>query len=475
MPAKKLKIAAAAIVVVVLAGAAWWWFFGLSRQQVAELISVQGEVSIDGEAITQPGWTGQAAGRTLSAGADGFAAIRLSDGSVTQVTPGARLTVARARQNAGGSNFTVDLKLDAGEVLRDVPSAAPGVKRESNLITPAVNVGVRGTYYLVRSAGDATRVMVHRGAVALGNAADTLTENYGTVAAAAKPPEPPSVLLPPPGLAQPAQSQQQNQATVEFKWQPVAQASAYSLEIARDAQFRDLVLRRRTTAPGLVLDAPLPHDARYYWRVASYDNRDLQGRGAEPRLMHYKYHHTAGRARAKQGDAKGAFDFYHRAEIGYATDAQLLKDIGWAYYLSSNLPKARDYYDRSLGQDGTDLEARIQRGRVLFWLKELAAAQADYEKVLAVTPADMDAAWGLAEVEIAQGRGREALVHLEQVLAKFPEHEYALLSAGKAALALGDNDRARQYLARELKLRPSNAAALDLYSRVQRKPLPPER
>ena len=143
VPTKKLKIAAAAIVVV-LAGAAWWWFFGLSRQQVAELISVQGEVSIDGEAMTQPGWTGQAAGRTLSAGADGFAAIRLSDGSVTQVTPGARLTVARARQNAGGSNFTVDLKLDAGEVLRDVPSSAGGVTGAAYQVVGAAHANVDG-------------------------------------------------------------------------------------------------------------------------------------------------------------------------------------------------------------------------------------------------------------------------------------------------------------------------------------------
>ena len=472
---KKLKLAAALGTVIALA-AAWWWFFGLSRHQGAELISVQGEVRIDGEALTRPGWKGEAGGREISVGADGFAALRLADGSVTQLTPGARLTVTRARQSANGKRFEVDLKLDAGEVLREVPAPEAGVVRESNLITRAANVGVRGTSYLVRSEGDVSRVMVHRGAVALegGGVSANLGENYGTVAAAAKPPEAPSVLLPPPGLAQPGPSQQHTGAALEFKWQAVAQAKGYVLEIARDEQFRDLVLRRRAADTGLALTAPLPHDARFFWRVASLDGRDLQGRASEPRPLHYKYFHTAAKVRAGQSDANGALNLYRQAEVGYARDPALLKDIGWAHYIGSDLPKARAYYDRALALDGTDLEARIGRGRVLFWLKDLAAAQADYEKVLSVTPADLDATWGLAEVEIAQGRHREALAHLDQVLARFPAHEYALLSAAKASLALGDQDRAREFLMRELKIRPANRAAADLYSQVQRKPLPPE-
>ncbi len=473
---RNTKFGIAGLAVCAAAVVGWWWFFGMSREQTAELVSVQGAINIDGAAVTEPGWKGPAKGRQIAAGADGFATIRLADGSLTQLTPGTRLTVAAARQSADGTQFRVDLKLDGGEVLRDVPSPAPGVTRESNLVTPVANIGVRGTYYLVRSDAGASRVMVHRGAVVLGNGADAakLTENYGTVAALAKAPEPPSVLLPPPGLAEPAGSQQQTAAAIQFTWQVVPQAKAYVLEIARDAQFRDLVLRQRASLPTVSLTAPLPHDARFYWRVASLDGRDLLGRGSEPRLMHYKYFHTAGKARVKTGDAKGALELYQRAETGYNSDPVLLKEIGWAHYLASNLPAARTYFDRAITLDGTDLEARIQRGRVLYWLKDLAAAQADYDKVLATAPDDLDAVWGLAEVERAQGRQIEALAHLDRVLAKFPQHEYALFGAAQAALALGQKDRARELLARELKLRPAHANAAALYSQLQRKPLPPE-
>lgn len=466
----------AATVLALCAIAAWWWWFGLSRQQQAELISVQGEIKINGEAITAPGWSGAAAGREIAAGPDGFAAIRLADGSVTQLTPGARLTITKARQSAGGKQFQTDFKLDAGEVLRSVPAPEPGVKRESNLVTQTANVGVRGTVYLVRSDAASSRVMVHRGAVALeaGGSALPLGENYGTVAEAARPPQPPSVLLPPPTLAGPAPSHQSTVAQPQFTWQAVPQARAYNIEIARDEQFRDLVLRQRASAPAFALTAPLPHDARYFWRVAAVDQRELTGRGSEPRALHYKYFHVAAKARVKQADAKGALELYRHAETGYARDPALLKDIGWAHYVASDLPRARQYLDRAIGIDATDLEARIQRGRVLYWQKDLAAAQADYESVLKVTPADMDAMWGLAEVEIAQGRQREALAHLDQVLAKFPEHEYALFSAAKASLALGDKERARGLLARELKLRPGNTAASEVYAQMQRKPLPPE-
>lgn len=459
-------------------GLAWWWFFGLSRQQAVELINVQGDVKIDGAGIVQPGWQGSAGGREIVAGADGFAAIRLADGSVTQLTPGARLTITKARQSADAKRFVVELKLDAGEVLRNVPPPDAGVKRESNLVTNAAVIGVRGTVYLVRSDGDASRVMVHRGAVAIEGGADAaaipLSENYGTVAQAAKAPERPSVLLAPPSLTEPQPSQMQSLVQIGFRWQPVPEAREYSLEIARDEQFRDLVLRQRSTAPAHTVAAALPHDARYFWRVASVDARGLTGRGSEPRPLHYKFFHVSGKARIKQSDAKGALDLYHRAETGYARDPALLKDIGWAHYVASDLPKARAYFDRALGIDPTDLEVRIQRGRVLFWLKDFPAAQADYEKVLSVTAADMDAMWGLAEVEIAQGRHREALAHLDQVLAKFPEHEYGLFSAAKAALALDDKERARGLLAREMKLRPGNQAATELYGQLQRKPLPPE-
>ena len=46
-------------------------------------------------------------------------------------------------------------------------------------------------------------------------------------------------------------------------------------------------------------------------------------------------------ARVKQADAKRALELYRRAETGYARDPALLRDIGWAHYIASDLPMAR--------------------------------------------------------------------------------------------------------------------------------------
>jgi tetratricopeptide (TPR) repeat protein len=454
------------------AGFAWWWYMVPSQPQALELVSAEGEVRVNGEQA-EPGPIGNAPGTEISAGANGFATLRQSDGTVTQLTPNSRIAVAEALASRNARRYRTTLRLDAGEILREVPPPQEGVSRVSDVLTRATNVGVRGTAYVVRSQGDVGYVMVHRGEVALaGGPGDPtrLGENYGTVARAGQKPEPPSVLLPPPALVAPQPSQRLAASAIRFEWAPVPSAQAYLLEIGRDPQFRDMVLRQRTVETAYTLDSPLPYDARHYWRVASVDARDLLGRGGEPRALHYKHFHDAGRAAVERGDARTGLALYRQAERGYHDDAPLLKDIGWAYYVAGELPQAREYLDRSLARDGSDLEARIRRGRVLYWLKDYAAARADYEKVLSVTPRDADALWGLAEVEMAEGRPRVALTLLDKAIAQHPEHAYALVTAAKAWLEVGDKDRARDLLARELKLRPGNAAAAGLYESLRRKP-----
>ncbi|MDQ1093956.1 hypothetical protein QE400_003369 [Xanthomonas sacchari] len=78
----------------------------------------------------------------------------------------------------------------------------------------------------------------------------------------------------PPLTVQPLQDQRLRIARPRFEWTRNPQASSSVLQLARDAQFQDLLLDQETTATRLRAPQPLP-PGRYFWRVAS---RDAQGR-----------------------------------------------------------------------------------------------------------------------------------------------------------------------------------------------------
>lgn len=445
-----------------VAGGFWWWNRSLARPVGVKVSAVAGGVQLNGAAAA----VGEHPAEALEVRTenDGFASLELGDGSRVQVMPGTRLKITEAAASRAGDRYRVRMQLDAGEIQRELPPPAPGTTRESQVLMRAVNVGVRGTVFLARAEGESGRVMVHRGEVRLEGRGEpkALTENYGTVVREGQPPENPTVLPPPPTLHEPAQGTRILEAVARLRWEPHPQASAYVWEVARDPGFKSMVARGRSQASEATVERLL-EDGLHHWRVASVDARALQGRPGEPRGLHYKHHHQAGAAKLKAGDPAGALALFARAVAGYPDDAQLLKDIGWAHYLSGSLAPAKQHLDRSVALDASDLEARVMRGRVHYWLKEYPAAEADYRHVLGVLPKDLDSQWGLAEVQLATGKPREALKSLEPVLAAQPRHEYAWMTAARAWHALGDRARTRDAAARELALRPDNAAARDLH------------
>jgi YaiO family outer membrane protein len=98
---------------------------------------------------------------------------------------------------------------------------------------------------------------------------------------------------------------------------------------------------------------------------------------------------------------------------------------------AGTLEAAAAAYTRVLEARPGDLEARVERGRVLGWLGRYAEALADFERVLAVTPRDVDARVGKARLLAYQKRYAEAEAELGRTLAEDQ-------SAVEAHLALGD-------------------------------------
>ncbi|WP_241093697.1 FecR domain-containing protein [Xanthomonas sp.] len=85
----------------------------------------------------------------------------------------------------------------------------------------------------------------------------------------------------PPLTLQPLQQQQLRTPHPRFEWARSADAAASVLQLARDAQFSDLVFERQTDATRLRAPLPLP-PGEYFWRVASRDAQGRQGPFGQP-------------------------------------------------------------------------------------------------------------------------------------------------------------------------------------------------
>lgn len=115
------------------------------------------------------------------------------------------------------------------------------------------------------------------------------------------------------------------------------------------------------------------------------------------------------------------------------------------------------------GKSGLEgIDRMVCRGQALAGLRRNAAAQAEFERVLAQQPDNIAAATGLAETFVAQGRAEDALAVVEPILARQPDHLDARLVQANAFLQRGRyNDAATA-------LGGGNDAGLSVFQRARR-------
>ncbi|NYF18710.1 hypothetical protein HDC36_000147 [Xanthomonas sp. JAI131] len=88
----------------------------------------------------------------------------------------------------------------------------------------------------------------------------------------------------PPLTLQPLQQQQLRTPHPRFEWTRSTDATATVLQLARDAQFSELLFERATDATRLRAPVQLP-PGEYFWRVASRDAQGRQGPFGQPLLL----------------------------------------------------------------------------------------------------------------------------------------------------------------------------------------------
>jgi tetratricopeptide (TPR) repeat protein len=87
----------------------------------------------------------------------------------------------------------------------------------------------------------------------------------------------------------------------------------------------------------------------------------------------------------------------------------------------------------------------VLEGRIRIGQGDLAGARGLFQGVLARAPNDLEARFGMAEVEVAAGRTREALSQYTQALKLAPESKKGILSLALLSEGMGDQAAAAKY------------------------------
>ena len=248
----------------------------------AVVVAVSGDVRAESGASSgaaQPGMRLREGARVRT-GPDSFITLRLPDGSLCTLPSNSTVRLDRFFDAAGRAAALLDLQ--AGEVESRVPPrAVPPGQDTFRVRTRMATVGVRGTHFRVGLA-DGRRVVV------------SVLESRIVVRTATQPDLPLSApqgvviddgpqggtvqeLLPAPAWIDAGLPQ--NQSAVLLAWTEVNGAAGYHAQLARDAEFLDVVAERHVVRSGpreLALFDAIPFGS-YFARVAAVTPEGIEG------------------------------------------------------------------------------------------------------------------------------------------------------------------------------------------------------
>lgn len=242
----------------------------------AQVVFVHGPVQADSGTPLQAGQQ-LAEGERLAVPAGAFVTVRLADGTLVRVQADSRLALRQLRRRAGNAQSV--LELERGAVESSV-APQPNAARHFEIRTLQASASVRGTQFGVTLTADGrTLTSVSEGTVAVHTPeapehapSARVAAGQGVVAGAALGPV--QALLPAPDLS--ALPERFEDATwLALQLPPLVHAGAYRVEIARDAQFAEVVASGASSAPALRLATP--EDGRYLLGVRTLAADGLPG------------------------------------------------------------------------------------------------------------------------------------------------------------------------------------------------------
>lgn len=216
-------------------------------------------------------------GENVVTGPRASVAYRFADGTSLTQQESSKLGFGRLAAYGKTGMVSTEINLESGRLeAKAAKQLAPsgGFK----VVTPVAVAGLRGTGFRlnVDESGKTLRNEVLEGAVAVeAQGQEVRVEGgQGTVAEAGKPPQPPRPLLPAPeaeGLPPLIQ-----RLPVAFAWKPVSGARSYRAQLARNAEFAE-VLQDSTSAEPAITWSDALADGQYVLRLRAIDEAGLEG------------------------------------------------------------------------------------------------------------------------------------------------------------------------------------------------------
>ena len=150
-------------------------------------------------------------------------------------------------------------------------------------------------------------------------------------------------------------------------------------------------------------------------------------------------------------DWYGAIEAYLAAIARNPSYGEALAGLAESYYGLGEYDQALSYARRALALRKGDNALANLEGFVLAALGDLAGAKKSFGLVIGRAPNDLDARFGLAVLDLAEGRRTEARARLEDSLRLSPQNGRALLSLALLAREQGRAEEARALVERALR------------------------
>jgi len=224
--------------------------------------------------------------------------IRHDDGTVIRLRPNSKAMISLAGQTKSerGDVRVTQVKLESGSMIAKVNKL---LQRESRfeIETPTATSFVRGTELRVKVEDQgSTRLEVLEGAVDFGSADQNISVggNFGSLVDVAgnTPASPHALPMAPAELLTPAEREVLNGDIngYRFSWSAVDGAVRYHLEMAADAEFKQLMDETwvsGTDAELLSLSVDSLEPGTYFWRVAAVDADGYESNWSNERYFVY--------------------------------------------------------------------------------------------------------------------------------------------------------------------------------------------
>lgn len=250
----------------------------------ARLSAFSGQVEVETNGQRAPARAGMTIqeGQRIITGPGSFATFEMEDASRVTLPSNTAVRVERLRSVVMTNAPQRVFKLEQGRsTIQATPNPNPNGRFEVR--TPVSISAVRGTEFRVGAdtTGDKAQTEVIKGGVGVGlgetpPTGSPVPAGFGVTASPAGV-SLPVALLPPPQLGDGGQSQ--GDKTVHFALHPVAGATAYRLQLSRDAGFVDLFAEATQSEPAA--DFGALDNGTYFIRLTALDAGGLEGLPAD--------------------------------------------------------------------------------------------------------------------------------------------------------------------------------------------------